>query len=121
MNDKQQEKILSVAKHLVTLSLGALGFVITIMFTSAGDEPLMKITEYKNSLHASLIFFFCSIVFGFLVEASVLSMSLGDKHRFVVTKPLFILMLAWISFITASVALIVFALATTYGGAAIHF
>lgn len=120
MNEAQQEKFLSVSKQLVTLSLAALGFVITIMFASSGGEPLIKATEYKNSLQAALIFYFCTVVLGFLIEASILSLSLGDKQRFFLTRPIFILLLAWITFVAGCVALIVFAWATAFGGAPIH-
>lgn len=121
MDETQQGKVLSVAKHLVTLSLAALGFVITIMFASSGGEPFIKLTEYKNSMQTSLILFLCTVVLGFLVEASILSASLGDRQWLLLTRPVFLLVLAWMSFVFASVALIVFALATTFGGSAINF
>ena len=121
MDDKQQDRVLSVTKHLVTLALAGLGFVMTIMFTSSGGEPLIKVTEYTNSLQASLILFFCTIVFGFLVEASILSISLGYEQRSIITKPISILVLAWFCFISATVALVVFSLATMSGTAPINF
>ncbi len=121
MNESQRAAFLDVAKHLVTLSIAALGFVITIMFTSLSGEPLLKATEYKNSLQTSLISFFICVALGFLVQASVLSTMLGENSRFFFAKPRFLLSLAWIAFVVGAVALFVFAWATTFGGAKLGF
>jgi hypothetical protein len=121
MDESHRTVILDVAKHLVTLAIAALGFVITIMFTSLAGEPLLKATQYKNSLQTSLIAFFVCIALGFLVEASVLSETLGEKSRLFFARPRFLLALAWIAFVVGTVALFVFAWATTFGGAALGF
>jgi len=121
MEESQRAAFLDVAKHLVTLAIAALGFVITIMFTSLAGEPLLKATEYKNSLQTSLISFLICIALGFLVQASVLSHILGEAPRLLVAKPRFLLALAWIAFVVGTVALFVFAWASTFGGAKLGF
>ena len=81
MNDAQQDKMLDVAKHLVTLAMASLGFVVTMMFASSGDEPLVRVTEYRLSLQSALTLFLCSVVFGFLTEAAIVGVSLGQQQR----------------------------------------
>jgi hypothetical protein len=119
MNESQRNVFLDVTKHLVTLAIAALGFVITIMFTSLAGEPLLKATEYKNSLQTSLISFLICVVLGFLVQASVLSHMLGEQPRVLIARPRFLLAIAWVAFIVGIVALFVFAWASTFGGAPI--
>jgi len=121
MNESQRTAFLDVAKHLVTIAIAALGFVITIMFTSLAGEPLLKATEYKTSLQTSLISFVICVALGFLVQASVLSYSLGEEARLFIAKPRFLLAVAWIAFVVGMVALFVFAWATTFGGAKLGF
>jgi len=113
MNNQQRDRLSSLAKHIVTLSLGALGFVITIMFTSVDSELLTSVTAYKKSLQSSLIFFFGTVLLGILVEGAVVSDSLESRTSRV--SPVTLLFLSWISFVSGCVSLIVFALAITYG------
>jgi hypothetical protein len=121
MDESQRTALLDVAQHLVTLAIAALGFVITIMFTSLAGEPLLKATEYKNSLQTSLTSFFICVALGFLVQATVLNHTLGEEPRLLIAKPRFLPSLAWIAFVVGAVALFVFAWATTFGGAKLGF
>ena len=114
MTEQQQEKLLNVVKHLVTLAIASLGFVITMMFASAGGEVLVNVTEYKYSLQTSLILFLCAVIFGFLTEAAILSVSLSQKQRIFAASPIFLLILTWTSFVFGATALVVFALATAF-------
>ena len=117
MDEPQRAAFLDVAKHLVTLAIAALGFVITIMFTSLSGEPLVRATTYKLSLSMSLIGFFLCVVLAFLVQAAVLSAALGERPRLFAAQPRFLLSLAWTAFIVGAVSLFVFAWASTFGGA----
>ena len=115
--DSRRDAYLDIAKHLVTLAIASLGFVITIMFTVVSNSPLLKATPYRNSLHTSLISFLVCIVLSFLVQASVLSDIIGEKPRFFFARPRFLLGLAWAAFVIGAVALFIFSWATTFGGA----
>lgn len=121
MDEANRNSIIDIAKHLVTLGLAAMGFVLTIMFTSLGSEPFVKVTEFKNSLQGALILFFISVIFGFLVQAATLSIMLGHPARFFFTKPTFLLVTAWVAFVFGAVELVVFAWATTFGGVPLGF
>ena len=61
--------------------MASLGFVVTMMFASSGDEPLVRVTEYRLSLQSALTLFLCSVVFGFLTEAAIVGVSLGQQQR----------------------------------------
>lgn len=121
LNGLQRDLVLDTAKHLLTLSTAALGFVITIMFTGAGGEPLIRATEYKNSLQTSLIAFLVCIVLGFLVQGAVLSQTLRESPRFVAARPGALLLLAWAAFMVGVAAFFVFAWATMFGVAPLRF
>ena len=115
--DSRKDALIDIAKHLVTLAIAALGFVITIMFTSLSNLPLLKVTPYRNSLCTSLISFLVCVVFSFLVQAAVLSDILGERPRFFFARPRFLLGLAWSAFMVGAVSLFVFSWATIFGGA----
>ncbi len=121
MADSRHDSLLDATKHRVTLAMAALGFLVTIMFTSLGGEPLARATVYKNSLQTALVAFLVCVVPGFLVQASVLSRSLGEKPRVVDVRPTVLLGLAWAAFVVGMVAFFVFAWATTFGLAPLGF
>jgi len=116
-HDSQRDAFIDIAKHLVTLAIASLGFVITMMFTSVANSPLLKTTPYQNSLYTSLISFLLTVVLAFLVQAAVLSDILKEKPRTFIAQPRFLLGAAWTTFVIGLVAFFVFAWATTFGGA----
>ena len=94
--------VLEVSKQLITLSVAALGFLTSMLFTA------FKGTPYTLSAEVSLFCFLLSAGAAVLAQLSVVAEAAGDRKWFQVSYPRLMLHLAWIFFVGALVALVVF-------------
>ena len=106
-----QKLALEVSKQLITLSVVALGFLTSMLFTT------FKGTQFIPSAMTSLFSFLLSACCGVLTQLALVAESTGEKQLFSISYPRFLLHLCWITFVTGLVAFVVFTLANIKAGA----
>jgi hypothetical protein len=106
-----QKLVLEVTKQLITLSVVALGFLTSMLFTT------FKGTSFIPSAMTSLFSFLLSASFGVLVQLAVVAESMRSQQALQVSYPRLLLYLCWITFVTGLVAFVVFAWANVRAGA----
>jgi hypothetical protein len=104
------EFVLDVTKQLLTLSVVALGFLTSMLFTT------FKGTPFVASAMTSLLSFLLSAVCGVLAQLAVVAESMDDAPTFPVSYTRLLLHLAWISFVCGLVAFVVFTWANVRAG-----
>jgi hypothetical protein len=97
-----QKLVVDVSRQLITLSVAALGFLTTMLFTT------FKGTPYIPSAMVSLFSFLLSAATGVLTQLAVVAESMNDKRWLPVSYPRVLLQLSWITFVVALVAFVVF-------------
>jgi len=97
-----QRLVFEVTRQLITLSVVALGFLTSMLFTT------FKGTPFVASAMVSLFAFLLSASFGVLSQLAVLAEAMKDKRWLPVSYPKLMLHLSWIAFVVALVAFVVF-------------
>jgi hypothetical protein len=105
-----QKFVLDVTKQLLTLSVVALGFLTSMLFTT------FKGTPFVASAMTSLFSFLLSAVCGVLAQLAVVAESMDDAPAFSISYTRLLLHLAWISFVCGLVAFVVFTWANVRAG-----
>lgn len=105
LSAEAQRLVLEVTKQLITLSVVALGFLTSMLFTT------FKGTPFIPSALVSLFGFLLSASFAVLTQLAVVAESMHDDRWLPVSYPRLFLHLAWIFFVCALVAFVVFTLA----------
>jgi len=105
-----QRLVLEVTKQLITLSVVALGFLTSMLFTT------FKGTPYIPSAMTSLFSFLLSAAFGVLAQLAAVAESMNDKRRLQISYPRLFLHLCWSTFVIALVAFAVFTWANVNSG-----
>ncbi len=100
-----QKLLFEVSKQLITLSVVALGFITSMLFTS------FKGTPYVPSALTALFGFLLSAACGVLTQLAVVAESLGSVPQGRVRYPQLLLHLTWVTFVAALVAFVVFTVA----------
>jgi len=100
-----QKLVLDVTKQLITLSVVALGFLTSMLFTT------FKGTPFIPSAMTSLFSFLLSASCGVLAQLAVVAESMSDNQSLSVSYPRLLLHAAWITFVSGLVAFVVFTLA----------
>jgi hypothetical protein len=97
-----QKLVFDVTKQLITLSVVALGFLTSMLFTT------FKGTPYIFSAIASLFGFLLSASLGVLAQLAVVAEAMNDDRWLPLNYPRLLLHLTWITFVAALVAFVVF-------------
>src|SRR5262245_13007102 len=97
-----QKLLLEVSRQLITLSVAALGFLTTMLFTT------FKGTHYVPSAMVSLFSFLLSAAAGVLTHLAVVAEAMKDKRWLPINYPKSLLQVTWIAFVVALVAFVVF-------------
>ncbi len=105
LSPEAQKLVLEVAKQLITLSVAAIGFVTSMLFTT------FKGTSFVLSAQFSLFNFLLCASTGVLVQLAVVNESLQDPTWFKVSYPRLLLFLSWALFVGGLVSFVVFTLA----------
>jgi hypothetical protein len=105
-----QKLVLEVTKQLITLSVVALGFLTSMLFTT------FKGTPFVPSAMTSLFSFLLAASFGVLAQLAVVAESMRNRQVFRVSYPRLLLQLCWIAFIAGLVAFVVFTWANVRAG-----
>lgn len=105
-----QKLVVDVTKQLITLSVVALGFLTSMLFTT------FKGTPFILSAMVSLFSFLLCASFGVLAQLAVVAESMDDERLFPVSYPRVLLHLSWVAFVVALVAFVVFTWANVKQG-----
>lgn len=105
-----QKLVLDVTKQLITLSVVALGFLTSMLFTT------FKGTQFIPSAMTSLLSFLLSASCGALTQLAVLAESMSDEQALSISYPRLFLHLTWITFVCGLVAFVVFTWANVKTG-----
>lgn len=97
-----QRLVLDVTKQLVTLSVAAIGVITGLMFTTFAG------TLYILSAQISLFSFLLCAATAVLAQLAVVAEASGDTPWFPVSYPRALLVLAWLFFVVALTAFVVF-------------
>jgi hypothetical protein len=110
LSSDAQRLVFEVTKQLITLSVVALGFLTSMLFTT------FKGTPFIASAMVSLFAFLLSASFGVLSQLAVLAEAIKDRRWLPVSYPKLLLHLSWIAFVVALVAFVVFTWANVEAG-----
>lgn len=104
MKDEARAVIVEVAKHLVTITVASIGFLVTMMFTTFKGTPFILSAEF------SLFSLLLCVVFAVLTQMAVVEDALGSRPviKWLWWGPRTLLTLAWIFLIAGISAFVVF-------------
>jgi hypothetical protein len=105
LSSDAQRLVIEVTKQLITLSVVALGFLTSMLFTT------FKGTPYIPSALSSLLSFLLSATFAVLSQLAVVAEAMPDHKSLQVSYPRLFLHLSWIFFVAGLTAFVVFTLA----------
>ncbi len=112
MNKEARELIASVTKHLVTITVASIGFLVTLMFTTFKDNA------YMISAQISLFSLLACVVFSVLTQMSIVGDALEEKPWVSWLSPKAFLFLAWTCLVIGVSAFVIFTWANiNLGGA----
>lgn len=106
-----QKLVLEVTKQIITLSVVALGFLTSMLFTT------FKGTPFIPSAMTSLLSFLLSASAGVLTQLAVVGEGLNSNQALSVSYPRLLLHVTWIGFVCGLVAFVVFTWANVKAGA----
>ncbi len=106
-----QRLVLDVTKQIITLSVVALGFLTSMLFTT------FKGTPYVPSAMTSLFSFLLSASAGVLTQLAVVGESMKGNQVLPISYPRLLLYITWITFVCGLVAFVVFTWANVKGTA----
>jgi hypothetical protein len=110
LSSDAQKIVLDVTKQLITLSVVALGFLTSMLFTT------FKGTPFIPSAMTSLLSFLLSASSGVLAQLAVVAESMKDQQALSISYPRLLLHLTWITFVCGLVAFVVFTWANVKAG-----
>jgi len=99
---ESQNVMLEVTKQLITLSVAALGFLTSMLFTT------FKGTPFIPSAMTSLFSFLLSASCGVLTQLAVVAESMNEEQWGSISYPRVLLHLTWLGFVSGLVAFVVF-------------
>ena len=104
MNEQARQIIMDVAKHLVTITVAAIGFMVTLLFTTFED------TNYIVSAQVSLFSLLLCVIFSVLTQLAIVEDALGGRPvvRWLYWGPKTLLTLAWACLVAGISAFVVF-------------
>lgn len=104
MQEEARRVVVDVAKHLVTITVASIGFLVTMMFTTFEGTP------YMLSAQVSLFTLLLCVVFSVLTQLAVVEDALGGKPliKWLWWSPKALLTLAWTCLIIGISAFVVF-------------
>lgn len=104
MKDEARAIVVDVAKHLVTITVASIGFLVTLMFTTFQDTPFIL------SAQVSLFSLLLCVVFSVLTQMAVVEDALGSKPiiKWLWWGPKTLLTIAWTFLIIGISAFVVF-------------
>jgi hypothetical protein len=97
-----QRLVMDVTTQLVTLSLAAIGVISGFMFTTFEGTP------YIASALMSLFSFLLCVLFAVLAQLAVVAEAIRDRKLLKINYPLALLFGAWVWFVLAITAFVVF-------------
>jgi hypothetical protein len=97
-----QKLVLEVTKQIITLSVVALGFLTSMLFTT------FKGTPFIASAMTSLFSFLLSASAGVLTQLAVVGESMHGNQVLAISYPRLMLYVTWIMFVCGLVAFVVF-------------
>ena len=102
--EEARSLVIDVAKHLVTITVASIGFLVTMMFTT------FKGTEFITSAEVALFSLLLCVVFSVLTQLGVVTDALGSKPLFkrLVFGPKLLLTIAWTFFVVGLSSFVVF-------------
>jgi hypothetical protein len=103
LSGEAQKLVLEVTKQLITLSVVALGFLTSMLFTS------FKGTPFIPSAMTCLLSFLLSATFAVLAQLSIVAEVIEPPESIRVSYPRVLLHLSWIAFVSGLVWFVVFA------------
>ena len=105
MKEQARPVVMEVAKHLVTITVASIGFLVTMMFTT------FKGTPYIVSAQVSLFSLLLCVVFSVLTQMAVVEDALGSKPviKWLWWGPRTLLTLAWICLMSGMSSFVIFA------------
>ena len=103
--------MLEVTKQIITLSVVALEFLTSMLFTT------FKGTPFIPSAMTSLLSFLLSASAGVLTQLAVVGEGLNSGQALSVSYPRLLLHVTWIAFVCGLVAFVVFTWANVKAGA----
>lgn len=101
MDDNAKDIVINVAKHLVTVTVASIGFLVTLMFTTFKGSPFLV------SGQVSLFSLLLCVIFSILTQMSVVELALGGSP-FKGFGPKSMLILAWSFLVIGVSAFVVF-------------
>ena len=105
-----QKLVLDVTKQLITLSVVALGFLTSMLFTT------FKGTTFIPSAMTSLFSFLLSASCGVLTQLAVVAEATNEQQVLSIRYPRLLLHVTWITFVGGLVAFVVFTWANVRTG-----
>ena len=104
MKEEARSIVIDVAKHLVTITVASIGFLVTLMFTTFKD------TAFIISAEISLFSLLLCVVFSVLTQMAVVEDALGSKPiiKWLYWGPKLLLTLAWTFLIVGISAFVIF-------------
>lgn len=104
VNDQARLIVMDVAKHLVTITVASIGFMVTLLFTTFKD------TSYIVSAQVSLFSLLLCVVFSVLTQMAIVEDALGGKPlvRWLYWSPKVLLTIAWTFLVAGISAFVVF-------------
>ncbi|HSO05727.1 MAG TPA: hypothetical protein VLW45_00695 [Pelomicrobium sp.] len=100
---------MDVARHLVTVTIAAIGFLVTLMFTTFRGSPFML------SAQVALFSLLLCTIFAILAQMAVVEVALGGRpFRGFGAKSM--LILAWCALVIGVTAFVVFTWANIHAG-----
>lgn len=97
-----QKLVLEVTKQIIMLSVAALGFLTSMLFTT------FKGTPFIPSAMTSLLSFLLSASAGVLTQLAVVGEGLDSNQALPTSYPRLLLHVTWVSFVCGLVAFVVF-------------
>jgi hypothetical protein len=102
LSSEAQKLVIDVTRQLITLSVVALGFLTSMLFTT------FKGTPFVPSALASLFAFLLCASLGVLAQLAVVAEAMNDRRWLPLSYPRLLLHLSWIAFVVGLVAFVVF-------------
>ena len=104
VKDEARTIVIDVAKHLVTVTVASIGFLVTMMFTT------FKGTPFILSAQVSLFSLLLCVIFSILAQMAVVEDALGSRPviKWLWWGPRSLLTIAWTFLIIGMSAFVVF-------------
>ncbi len=104
MNQEARSIVMEVAKHLVTITVASIGFLVTLLFTT------FEGTSFIVSAQVALFSLLLCVVFSVLTQMAIVEDALGGKPvvKWLYWGPKTLLTLAWVFLVAGISAFVIF-------------